>query len=102
MMHTCREVTEVASDYLDGTVSWSDWALLKAHLALCPPCKEYVEQLGITIEALRDLEAPEQDQARADLTRIFQAWKADPSSLPDVPDLSDPESPEPRESADEG
>jgi len=83
-MPTCQDVTELASDYLDGRMGWGDWALMRAHLAMCPPCQAYVASLGLTVDALQHLSKEERAPVEADLSRIFQQWKSDPESLPDV------------------
>jgi anti-sigma factor RsiW len=91
-MPTCQDVTELASDYLDGHMGWGDWAMMRMHLAMCPPCQAYVASLGLTIDALHTLSVAEQAEVQTDLARIFQQWKEDPESLPPV-DLVDEGSP---------
>jgi len=76
-MPTCRDITEVASDYLEGRVSWADWAMLRLHFALCPPCREYVEQLGLTVEALRSLDEPPPELVHGELLSIYRAWRTE-------------------------
>ncbi len=42
---SCREIVELVTDYLEGALSPEDRARFEAHLELCGPCVEYVEQV---------------------------------------------------------
>jgi predicted anti-sigma-YlaC factor YlaD len=75
-MHTCLQVTEVASAYLDDELPFGEWALLTLHLRLCPPCRAYVDQLGLSVEALRGLGDDEQPEVRDELLEIYRSWRA--------------------------
>lgn len=73
---TCKELTEVLTDYLEGTIPLEDRAVLEAHLVLCEGCATYVEQMRQvirTVHALRpdDVEATAPDS----LLEAFRAWK---------------------------
>jgi anti-sigma factor RsiW len=72
----CREVVEVATDYLEGELTDPLLSLLEEHLPECDGCTEYLEQLRHTVRALRKLpEARPSDSANLDeLKRIFRAW----------------------------
>jgi anti-sigma factor RsiW len=73
---TCQELTEVITDYLEGTMPLEDRAAFEAHLAICPGCVHYLEQMRQTIEAVHELR-PEHVEATApdDLLEAFRAWK---------------------------
>ena len=73
---TCKELTEVLTDYLEGTMALEDRAALEAHLALCEGCVTYVDQMRQTITTVRELR-PEDVEATApdDLLEAFRAWK---------------------------
>ena len=45
---SCREVVELVTAFLDGALDEHDRARMEAHLELCPPCLEYVEQIRVT------------------------------------------------------
>jgi len=59
---TCREMTDVLSDYLDGQLPPERLELFERHLALCPACVAYVESLRgtkrLALEALGADEVP--------------------------------------------
>ncbi|MEQ1504834.1 MAG: anti-sigma factor [Myxococcota bacterium] len=92
-MKSCREICERAQAILDGTDDGADEEL-RAHLSLCPPCIEYVRQLGLTVEALRALPPEPAGAIRDELLARFDAWTASRG----VPDAEpDPAEPEPAE-----
>ncbi len=72
----CREVVEVATDYLEGELTDPLLSLLERHLTECDGCTEYLEQLRHTVRALRALpEARRSASADLDeLKRIFRSW----------------------------
>jgi anti-sigma factor RsiW len=48
----CRQVVELVTDYLDGDLPEPLRAAVERHLALCPPCVTYVEQMRVTAASL--------------------------------------------------
>jgi anti-sigma factor RsiW len=61
---SCRELVELVTDYLDGALDPSVVQRLRAHLELCPPCVEYVEQVRMSarLASAAELEAhPDRD-----------------------------------------
>jgi anti-sigma factor RsiW len=48
----CIEVVELVTDYLEGTLDPETEARVAEHLALCPPCVTYVEQVRATVGLL--------------------------------------------------
>ncbi|MCA1586758.1 MAG: zf-HC2 domain-containing protein [Acidobacteria bacterium] len=73
-MLNCREITERASDFLDGTLPWPVRLQVRLHLMMCRFCREYVRQLSLVVRSLRGLprEAPSPDTQRELLT-LFRA-----------------------------
>jgi anti-sigma factor RsiW len=49
---TCREMVELVTEYLEGAMPPPERAEFERHLALCPGCAAYFEQLRQTIRAL--------------------------------------------------
>ncbi len=73
---TCKELVELVTDYLEGKLPPADRARFKEHLALCPNCPTYLEQMRLTIRALGML--PEESialEARQQFLRVFRDWK---------------------------
>ena len=71
---TCRDVHAHASAFVDGELDGAAWQALSVHLTVCPPCDEYVRQLGVTIELLRRLPGRAGQEARTELVRRFERW----------------------------
>jgi anti-sigma factor RsiW len=58
-MLTCREVIEFLDDYVAGILSPARIAEFEEHLAVCPPCIDYIASYRATMELAREaLEAP--------------------------------------------
>lgn len=58
-MLSCREVSERASDLIDGHASWRVRAEARLHLLMCQHCRRYIEQLKLTVKALRSARCSE-------------------------------------------
>jgi anti-sigma factor RsiW len=50
---SCRELVELVTDYLEGALSPEDVARFEAHVAGCPGCAAYLEQMRTTIAVIR-------------------------------------------------
>jgi len=73
----CEELVELITDYLEGSLAVADQDRLHSHLAECPACVEYLEQMRLTIRALGKLSADSiPPPILAKLLRIFHDWKA--------------------------
>ena len=42
---TCKEIVEIVTDYLEGALPAAEAAGLERHVATCPGCAEYLEQM---------------------------------------------------------
>jgi anti-sigma factor RsiW len=72
----CRELVEVVTDYLDGTLPDEDRRRLEEHLAECPYCVDYIEQMRATIEALGTVgEDSISAKTRHELLEAFRGWR---------------------------
>jgi anti-sigma factor RsiW len=73
----CRELVEVITDYLEGTLPARDRARFEAHLALCDPCVVYLEQMRETIAVVGRLPLSGlSPTAREGLLEAFRDWRA--------------------------
>jgi hypothetical protein len=48
-MLKCKDIANVASDYLDGSLDWKKLFFVKLHLFICVNCKRFVRHLLTTI-----------------------------------------------------
>jgi anti-sigma factor RsiW len=71
----CQEAVELASDYLEGSLSRRDRRRLEKHLALCDACTAYLEQLRLTIAASGSVAPDDLDPEVLDtLTELFRKF----------------------------
>jgi anti-sigma factor RsiW len=75
----CIQVVELITDYLDGVLDAATAADVEAHLADCPGCGAYLDQIRTTVVALGhvpiDTLSP---QAQADLLAAFRSFPRPP------------------------
>jgi anti-sigma factor RsiW len=72
----CKELVEIITQYLEGALSPQDRPRFEEHLAICPGCQTYLDQMRVTIRALGKLtEESISPQARAALLAAFRNWK---------------------------
>ena len=58
-MLNCHEITDRASEFLDGTLPWYIRLQVRLHLMMCRFCREYVRQITLVARALRQLPSQE-------------------------------------------
>lgn len=73
---TCREMVELVTEYLEGAMPPRERAIFEAHLAVCPGCTAYFEQMRLTIKlAGRLTEDAIEPHVRDTLLGVFRDWK---------------------------
>jgi anti-sigma factor RsiW len=78
----CKELVEIITDYLEGTLGEHDRARFDAHIMTCPGCREYVEQMQITIRATGRVTVESiSSGARDELLRAFRRMKDSSTGL---------------------
>ncbi|MEE8397195.1 MAG: zf-HC2 domain-containing protein [bacterium] len=50
VLKTCDEVKEFLMDFLDGRMPRLDSFKFRAHMALCPPCKRYMNRYNDSVK----------------------------------------------------
>jgi len=58
-MLKCREISQMASDYTDKTLTWHQSLGYSMHLLMCGHCRLFVRQLRTTVAYARCLPEPE-------------------------------------------
>lgn len=73
---TCRELVDLVTEYLEGTLPEDDRVRLEGHLEECAYCAQYVEQMRHTVDALGRLgaESLTPDTERR-LLEAFRGWR---------------------------
>lgn len=73
----CRELVELVTAYLDGGLSRRDRRRFEAHIAGCPHCTLYVQQMRTTIRTMGRLtEDSLSPEMRSELLNAFRGWRA--------------------------
>ena len=73
---SCRELVELVTASVEGTLDARERERLETHLEGCPGCRHYVEQLRTTITLTGRLNgAALSDAARDGLLHAFRDWK---------------------------
>jgi anti-sigma factor RsiW len=87
MTITCEKVVELVTDYLEGELDPSTRNELEAHLALCPGCDIYLQQMRDTIARLGHVPVDTlSEHAQADLMAAFRTFHGDRASGRSAPD----------------
>lgn len=77
----CREIVELVTDYLEDRLTPRDRARFEAHIAECPYCETYLQQMRQTVRVLGRI--PEESlsaDAREALVTAFRSWKIETRS----------------------
>ena len=75
----CKEVVELVTEYLGGTLPAQDRVRFDQHLANCPPCTAYLAQMKTTLALAAELGSaagPADDEVRRQLGDMFRRWHA--------------------------
>ncbi|MBI4161343.1 MAG: zf-HC2 domain-containing protein [Acidobacteria bacterium] len=75
-MLTCKELTELITDYLEGKLSLWHRLRFHLHLGMCRHCRGYLRQMRTTIRLLGKLgHEPIPPQMPEELLERFRDWK---------------------------
>jgi anti-sigma factor RsiW len=77
----CRDAVEMINDYLDGTLRGGDRRRLESHLAGCPHCTAFLEQMRATVHLTERL-VPDDltPELQSEFSEIFQRWSSEDST----------------------
>ena len=72
----CRELVQVINDYIEDVMPPGDRKRFDEHLAICPGCQTYLDQMRQTIRAVGRLsEESIPGEVRNVLLQAFRDWK---------------------------
>jgi anti-sigma factor RsiW len=73
---TCKELVELITEYLEGTLPPPERARFEAHLAGCRGCRAYLQQMRQTIRTLGALtEESISEEGKRKLLAAFRTWR---------------------------
>ena len=72
----CKELVELVTEYLEGSLSPSERARFDVHLGQCDGCQHYLEQIHQTIAVLGKLgEAAAPEDVKRALLDVYRNWE---------------------------
>jgi anti-sigma factor RsiW len=73
---TCQQVVELVTEYLENALLPEMRKQVEEHIADCPGCATYLEQVRQTIGMLHLLaQEPAFPKSKQELLQLFQNWK---------------------------
>lgn len=77
---TCKEVVELVTAYLENVLLPGLRQQLEEHVADCPGCTNYIEQVRLTVGMLHQLaQEPALPETKQELLKVFWSWKKNTS-----------------------
>jgi anti-sigma factor RsiW len=74
---TCRELVELVTEYLEGALEVDERLAFERHIAVCPPCRGYLDELRrLTAVAGSLAEDDLPPDARRAMLAVFRDWNA--------------------------
>jgi anti-sigma factor RsiW len=74
----CQQAVELVTDYLEGRLSKREGRRFERHLAGCPNCSYYLEQIRLTIAVTGSIDAESlAPEAKQDLMDLFHRYRDD-------------------------
>jgi hypothetical protein len=71
---TCKDVTELVTEYMHATLSAEDRVRFEQHLHACTWCMTYFKQMRRTVEWTGQLAAPTAEESRAAVLELFRRF----------------------------
>ena len=73
---TCKELVELVTEYLEGTLPPETREAFEAHLSVCPGCDTYLDQMRETVRVTGTLTEEQLDPTvRDQLLAAFRDWR---------------------------
>jgi predicted anti-sigma-YlaC factor YlaD len=73
---SCQQVVELVTDYLENALLPETQKRLEEHVAECPGCENYIEQMQLTIDMLHQIARTSAFPAtKQELLQLFRDWK---------------------------
>lgn len=76
-MLSCKQITEIITDYLEGRMGFAERMRFQMHVGLCKHCRAYLRQMKTTVAAVGQLpDEPMPDDVRDAMRKRFAHWHA--------------------------
>lgn len=77
-MLTCADIVKLVTEYLEGRLTFAERQRFEGHIAICPPCRAFLDQMRTTVELVGGLQ--EEDvppEVEEHLLTAFRDWRRD-------------------------
>lgn len=75
---TCEDLVELVTDYLEGSLDPDDMRRFDDHIANCPGCTAYLDQIREVVRQAGELQGFDlSPAAREALMRAFHHWRSE-------------------------
>lgn len=77
-MLTCKELTALVTDFLEGRMGLADRMRFQMHVGMCKHCRAYLKQMKATVAALGQMpdDAEMPAEVSDELRKRFADWHA--------------------------
>ena len=65
-MLTCKDISTLSDEYLDGELPFKKKLSVKLHLAICKNCRRYLNYLQLTVDVVRQSEKSSIEKSKID------------------------------------
>lgn len=73
---SCQDLADLMTEYLEGSMSFSEQVRFQIHLGFCRGCRNYLNQMKATIRTVGKLPVESiPDEIRDELLERFRTWK---------------------------
>ena len=72
---TCKDITETASDYIEGPNTFGQRFWFRLHLLMCRHCRRYLQQLQTAIGVARELPV-DHEPTDAEIDQLVEKLKS--------------------------
>ena len=80
-MLSCKDITELVTDYLEDRMSFMDKMRFQLHLGMCKHCRNYLKQMRQTIDTISELKEEDvPEHVMEELMERFNDWKKSPKA----------------------
>jgi anti-sigma factor RsiW len=73
---SCKELVELVTEYLEGTLPETEKMRFEAHLMTCQGCTNYLAQMRKTLQVVGKLSEEDlSEEAKTELLSVFRNWQ---------------------------
>jgi len=63
---SCKDISELSDEYLDGELPFKRKLSVKLHLAICKNCRRYLNYLQLTVDVVKQSQSTSIEKSKID------------------------------------